>query len=353
MAAERRARIQRLLEAARRIADPQDPLGREARLVLPAATRLSPAGIELAFERCLELSPSDAELARLEASVFESARAHVLLSANVFTAAHRAIALALAASARVFVRPSRRAPHLAELLARAAPDLFEVVPRLLPERGEPVFAYGSDSTLEALRSELPPGVLLAAHGPGYGLVALQASDPNEDWSAVVRGLALDLALFDQRGCLSPRLVLFEGGLDAARPFVAALRAALAGQAAATPLGELDANELAELSRQRAAFAYAGEVTQAGNGFIALLRELRGFPEVSARSVAIVVCDDAAAEARRRAHEITTYAVAGTPAFCSSLARALPDARRAEPGTLQDPPLDGPVDRRTRWYTLPG
>jgi hypothetical protein len=160
--AEARARIERLLEAARQIADPEHSLGRKARSVLPDSTRLSCAGVELALARCLEVAPSEAELVRLCGSVSPAPRAHVLLSANVFTAAHRAIAVALAASERVFVRPSRRAPEMARLLAEAAPGLFELVEHLDPKPGDAVFAYGSDLTLATLRAQLPRGISLAA-----------------------------------------------------------------------------------------------------------------------------------------------------------------------------------------------
>jgi hypothetical protein len=350
---EARARIERLLEAARRIADPEHPLGREARQLLPGATRLSAAGVELALERCLELSPSESELARLCESVAPAARAHVLLSANVFTAAHRAIALALACSDQVFVRPSRRAPELARLLSQAAPGLFALVERLDPSCGDAVFGYGSDETLDALKRQLSPGIRLAAHGAGYGIAALESSGvPTGEFASIANQLALDVALFDQRGCLSPRLVLFEGPADPARAFASVLSSALSERAVATPFGEPDDEERAELARQRRTLAYAGEILPSGPGFVALLQEFHALPEITGRSLAIVTTRDAVSLARRLERDVTTYAAAGTDAFRESFARALPRARCAEFGALQTPPLDGPVDLRTRWCVVP-
>src|SRR5690606_16289101 len=169
-----RARLERLLEAARGIRDPETPLGREARARLSVSTGLSAAGIELAISKCLETHPTEAELERLAASVESAPRAHVLLSANVFTAAHRAIALALAASEQVFVRPSRREPEMARLLLRGAPGLFTLVDPLEPEPGDALFAYGSDVTLNELRAALAPGVRLHGHGSGFGILAADA-----------------------------------------------------------------------------------------------------------------------------------------------------------------------------------
>src|SRR5262249_34881743 len=143
-------RLRALIAAAARIGDPHDELGVRARAALPTATGLSPEGVTLALERCLETAASDAEIRALAASVRPASGAHVVLSAGVFVAAHRAIALALAASARVFVKPSRRDPEMVRLLALAAPGLFQVVDAITPRPGEHVHAYGSDEALGAI-----------------------------------------------------------------------------------------------------------------------------------------------------------------------------------------------------------
>src|SRR5262245_22670805 len=112
--AARRARVEELLDAARVLADPKSAAGQRLRARLEQTTGLSRPSIEFSLEHCLEQRASEQELARLLARVPEAPRALVLLSANVFVAPLRAIALARASSARVVVRASRRDPALTE-----------------------------------------------------------------------------------------------------------------------------------------------------------------------------------------------------------------------------------------------
>src|SRR5690606_16063514 len=199
------ARVQGFLEAAARLSNPNDPLGRAARARLPESTGLSPAGVAYALEHCLERCPSPAELGRVCSQVSESPRAHVLLSANVFTAPVRAVALALAASERVCVRTSRREPVMTELLLEASGGQFELVSALTPSAGDQLWAYGSDQTLAAVANELPSGVVFHGHGSGFGLAIVDDAGLC-DLERAADGLARDCIAFDQRGCLSPRLV---------------------------------------------------------------------------------------------------------------------------------------------------
>ncbi len=348
MSAELRARLEPLFAAARRIADPGDPLGQRARAELPAQTRLSPQNVELALTRCLESSATDAELAWFSARTPKSERSHVLLSANVFTAALRAIATGLVASPRVFVRASRREPKMAGLLAEAAPGSFALIEELRPRAGDQLFAYGSDATLDSLRRTFTPGTILHAHGSGFGAVAVDVRTlaPLEEIE-LARALSYDVVLFDQRGCLSPRVVWFQGAIDGARSFTRSVARALAERERDLPAGELGAEERAERERWRAALTYAGQVEPAGAGFVALLDgpplEL---PELGARSLLVVACADAAAAARPHAAKITTHATRGSAEFSAEFARALPRSRASGWGELQRPSFDGPVDLRS-------
>jgi hypothetical protein len=98
------------------------------------------------------------------------------------------------------VRASRREPTMAALLAEAAPGLFELTSELAPAPGDHVHAYGSDATLAELARTLPRGVVLHGHGSGFAAAVLERPFSDDVWDR----LALDVALFDQRGCLSPR-----------------------------------------------------------------------------------------------------------------------------------------------------
>src|SRR5437773_9054085 len=100
----RRARLQPLFESARSLSDATTERGRKARERLIASSCLSAEGVDFALQRCLEIAPDEREIAALIRSTPTAHVAHVLLSANVFVAAHRAIAIALAASPEVRVR---------------------------------------------------------------------------------------------------------------------------------------------------------------------------------------------------------------------------------------------------------
>jgi hypothetical protein len=274
-------------------------------------------------------------------------RAHVLLSSNVFVATHRALALGLAAAPELFVRASRREPEMLRQFSSAVPDAFTIVADIRAEAGDQLFAYGADTTLEALRSTLPRGVLLRAHGSGFGIAALEANATSAaGYADLAASLALDTALFDQRGCLSPRPVLFEGSPEAAHGFAQALAKALVEREAKTPPGALPREEAAELLRLRAALGYAGPVEPAGRGFVAVpTSPLHSTPIPFGRSLAVLPVHDAATHAHHLAAQVTTYAVTGSTRFAASLARALPRARPSEFGRMQTPPFDGPADPR--------
>ncbi len=334
-------RLQKLVAAARRIANPDDVLGREARSTLPGVTGLSAEGVDLALAHCLETSPSAAELASLCSAVRPAPAVHVLLSANVFVTAHRAIALALAASERVFVRPSRREPQMTELLARGAPGLFTLVSELDPQPRDHVFAYGRDETLSALAESLPHGVLLHGHGDGFS-IALAGSDA--DPTSVAEKLALDIALFDQRGCLSPRALLVVG--REAKPFAQALASALEAFERRVPLGTLSPEERAAVTNFRDSMTFSAALLTAGSGFVSFEENAeRLLIAPVGRNCHVAGCADPLALLESQRAALTSVGLAGASALREPIAAALPGARLTAIGELQTPPLDGPVDRR--------
>src|SRR4051812_35928675 len=165
-AAARRARVERLLDAAGVLLDTGSDAGRALRTRLQQTCGLSDAGIELGLSRCLETRAAPAQLTQLLECAPEAPQAHVLLSGNVFVAALRAIALGVAASRRVKVRASRRDPALAGALRTLTPELFELATELTPQPGDHLWAYGADATLAEVRKSLPSGVWFHAHGSG-------------------------------------------------------------------------------------------------------------------------------------------------------------------------------------------
>lgn len=342
-----RERVLALVDVARRIADPRDPLGVEARRVLPFATGLTAENVELGLTECLETHPSDDEIAALCASVPRISRAHVVLSANVFVAAHRAIALALAAAERPRVRASRREPEMTRLLSQGAPGLFDVVTELRPKAGDHVFAYGSDETMRAIETSLPQGVVLHAHGSGMGIVVTDLRE-RDALATTAREIARDVVPFDQRGCLSPRVVLVTSGSEESRLVARALSEALRDLERRIPRGALHAEERAGASRFRDAWLVAGDVLDAGSGFVTLddaVRPLAVPPP--GRHVHVRFTPDLDAISSVLAPSIASVGIAGTHSVHGRARALFPEARIARPGAMQRPPFDGPVDRRAQ------
>jgi hypothetical protein len=335
-------RVRALVAGARRIADPSSELGRRARAELVLATGLSPEGVELALGECLETRVSEAEIDAFCAGVEPAPAAHVLLSANVFVAAHRAVALALAASARVRVRPSRREPAFAGLLAEAAPGLFDIVASLAPDPGDAMFAYGTDETLAAVRASLPPGVAFHAHGSGIGVAVVDARHGTRE---TARALALDVVPFDQRGCLSPRAVVFVGTDAEANAYAELVARELALFAEKIPLGTLGEDEAADTTRFREAITVAGLAVAAGPGWVGV--GARDALVVAPVGRNLAVAPSGAPEALLTAHgaSIAALGLSVSPELERELRAALPLARPSPLGSMQRPPFDGPVDRR--------
>ncbi len=349
--AEERARdVRRWLEAARRVyAD-------RARLVpvLARATGLSPEGVELGFAS-LERDASAGELAALVAAAGDAAHVHVVLSANVFIAPLRAIALARAAAARVTVRPSPRDPVLAAALVAAAGDPAVTLTAerdLQATEADRVDAYGRAETLARVRATVRPGVRVREHGPGLGVAFVGAG---ADLEAAAEALAADVVPFDQRGCLSPRVALVEGGPAEGEAFARALHERLLAWQSRVPRGELAEAEHAALARWRDALAFAGAAWFGGglDGEVAFAATERtalsplALPPTG-RNVVVTAVASAAA-ARGALASIAPFVVAvgrGGPGEAGRVADlGLPHARVSALGSMQRPPLDGPVDRR--------
>jgi len=334
-----RLRLEKLLDAARRLADPSHPAGQALRNRLLEAGSLSLPGIAAGLELCLETTPVEDDLRQLLTTTPKTERAHVLLSGNVFTAALRAIAIAVASSERVWVRASRRDPALAGALHDLVPELFQLVPELRPEPGDHVWAYGSDETLAVVQRSLPRGVWLHGHGHGFGAALIESRGITDEEA---RAIALDTVLFDQQGCLSPRLVYVTGDLAAARKVGAALAEALAELEIRLPPARRDDDALAALRRERDARAYAFELYPAGAGWVTLGTEAALPPPCRCLHVASAL--DPVTELTKFSRHLTCVAVAPGSAT-EALRAALPGARLVGFGEMQRPPLDGPVDRR--------
>lgn len=324
-------RVRALLEAARSVAE--DEALREA---VADSTGLSRAGVDLAFERHLELGASDAELGRLVERAGTAEAVAVVLSSNVFVGALRAIALALAATPDVVVRPSRRDPAFATVLCEAAG--IPLAPELdvaAVARGE-LHVYGKDETIADVRKRAR--VPVRGHGAGLGVALITARLAQDEIPAAARALAADVVVFDQRGCLSPRVVL--APRHVADVFADALHAALEDAADAYPRGDLSSDERAASARYVSTLSYGGRVLVGTSHAVGVAKSLVASPAY--RHVHIVETNEPASTLTPLLGAITTV---GSNDLEAARALAPAHARIARLGEMQRPPLDGPVDLR--------
>jgi len=350
-ASERLPRLHALQQAAERIADGATPLGKKARELLRDSTGLSPQGVEYALVHCLEHRGGRTQLSQLARRAPTAPRAHILLSANVFVAAFRAIALGLSQSPQCFVRASRREPGMAELLHDGSGGAFELCDALSPTAGDHFWAYGSDQTLVELRRSLPGGVHLHAHGAGMGVAViaergLRSGVPLLD---VARALARDVLAFDQKGCLSPRLALLEGDAQFCWAFAESLVLALDEAESTVPRGTLSADEQAEATRYERTMTYVGGARRAGKGLVVLEHEPeRLFVPPVGRYIGLIPTGALSARLRELSSRITTVGVFGDESLPGRVQACLGERRVVDVGKMQTPLLDGPVDLRTGW-----
>ena len=95
-----------------------------------------------------------------------------------------------------------------------------------------IMAHGSDETLDALQGLCPPQTPFVGYGHRVSFAVVPEGRGTPE---AARGLARDVLLYDQGGCLSPQTVFVEGGWEQAEGFAGRLAQALAQTAAAYPL----------------------------------------------------------------------------------------------------------------------
>jgi hypothetical protein len=144
-----------------------------------------------------------------------------------------------------FVRSlTGREPALAETVAAVSwPGGDDALERPVLAAAARILAYGAAETLEDLERRAPGK--LVAYGPKASLAVVGR---DADGRQAASGLARDVALFDQRGCLSVQAVYTDG--DAAA-LADELAAALALAATALPPGPLDPVAAALVQQLRA------------------------------------------------------------------------------------------------------
>lgn len=216
-----------------------------AELIATAAQRKAPAGGPRPPTRSAPTAP-----------------ALVILAANLPALAVQPLLPALALRRPVILKsPSAEplfAPAFAAALARREPALGRAVAAVTWQGGDSaleapllaaagrVVAYGEAETLADLERRASGRVL--GYGPKTSLAAVAAGvEPR----AVAPGLARDVALFDQRGCLSVAAVYAGGGEQQAEELARELARELAALARRWPPGPLPPPQVAAVQQLRA------------------------------------------------------------------------------------------------------
>ena len=275
-----RVRAALLGRAGERFLDPEDPLRRAADELVSEGAGLTPEMARAVIESMARDWTERRLLALLAAELSDSdvldrfvtmphgTRVRALppaLSLHVGAGtvpgvSANSLVRALLIGSAALVKPGRSDIALTVLFARAlaeeAPALARMAAVVYWEGGsgaaesaalaeaDLVVAYGGDATVRALRERLPTSTPLVAyhHRASVAVVGREALS-HSDLSDTANLAARAIAMFDQRGCVSPRAVLVEEGAAATpRDFASALMVALAGFGRALPASALSPAE---------------------------------------------------------------------------------------------------------------
>jgi hypothetical protein len=214
-----------------RLRDPGAPERRSLEEALPSATGFSPAAVREGLTLALDEWTREAlgELARAELGAGLGARGRrraqgfpvtaVLLAGALPSPTIAAMVAPLLLRSPVLVKPSVHdpitAPRVAEALAAVDPDLGRAV-AVASFRGSEeaaleafleadcVVATGSDETVGRVAARVRPPRRVVAYGHRISVAVLGAhATTGAALEGAAAALALDVALWDQLGCLSP------------------------------------------------------------------------------------------------------------------------------------------------------
>jgi hypothetical protein len=346
----------RRVEAVARVldawSDPASPWRERLEAELPEATGFTPPVVREGLRLALAGWTGDAlrELVELEAPEEAAGVTAVLLAGSIPMPSILALLAPLALGSAVFAKCAARDPVTPPLVARS---LRELEPELGARievadfRGDDaarvatlceadlVVASGSDETVARVR-----GRRVVRHGHRLSVAAVGAGAcPAEE-------LALDVALWDQLGCLSPLAVYARDADGLAR----ALAAALEEIGRRLPRGRVDSRSATLAVHERDAAELRGAGVSSGAGWT-VVREADSHwrPAPLHRFVRVHPVADAGALLEALAPVATHLAgvaLAGfgpdTPRLAGELA-SLGASRVCAPGRLQAPPLAWPRD----------
>lgn len=347
----------RLARFSRRWLDRHDPFRIEAEERLPEATGFSGPMIRRALDETF--GPLDAPALTRLAGVAPGPRATLVVAAGAIPdPVVRSVYRSLLGRSAVLVKASAADPVLPELLARSLADLDPSLGRLVAgaywtggaageeeiyAAAERIVAYGSDEALREITRRVPSGCPFVAfgHRVSVALVGSEALARTEAVADLGRRLALDVALYDGRGCLSPQAVWVEdGGRGLAEGLAAAIAHHLGRLTISLPRGRVSALEGSRIVEERARSEMAGWPVWSGPGTswtVVVDREPGFRPSPPGRFLRILPIDDPAT-ALPSIQGLPLQAVASAPLELGERL-GLRGVRICPPGTLQTPPVE--------------
>ena len=111
-----------------------------------------------------------------------------------------------------------------------------------------IVASGNDASVEDARARRGGRFIGYGHRVSFAVVAREVLADSAAAQTAAQALALDVALWDQRGCLSPQVCFVEGDFDSACRFGAILAPALEDMARRLPPGAATTAELVAVRR---------------------------------------------------------------------------------------------------------
>jgi acyl-CoA reductase-like NAD-dependent aldehyde dehydrogenase len=308
--------------------------------------------------------------------------AAVLLSGNVLTAPARALLLPLLMGVPVVARVSSReqafAVLLHDLLSGGCPSMQALASGLVLVAIDPstsdgahafqtllavadvVSMYGSDHTCAEVRRQLPPGVqgIEHGHGLGVGVLAVGANADDDAVDLFAAAFALDVAAYDQRGCLSPQVVYVqENGWVSPQRFAERLHHALRQVAVTLPRGPIDHHIGAQQLQYRGVGAALGRLFEGDGWSVTYEGELSARPTPGFRNIAVHSYSEPAALRSKLAslgRHLKVVGYAGEADARKRFASDLPPSvapRVCPPGEMQTPPFTCVWDGLPAWHGL--
>ncbi|HEY7994404.1 MAG: acyl-CoA reductase [Candidatus Eremiobacterales bacterium] len=297
--------------------DPRSDVREKARLAL-RDSEWSPAVVESALDDVLfDLDEERARKLAMERPNEDERPVLVILPGNIIGPAIASAYCAAAAGAHVILKSPGNERAIAPILAEQFEALgkplggtidarywkggdFEIEPTLFASVRK-IVAFGSDEALGEITRSAP--VPLRGYGTSYSVGFVTA---DADLANTAVGAARDVAMFDQRGCMSPQTIYVEGDEGRSLLFARALEAELRKVQETLPRGRMAEDEAVAIAmaiRKLSVSAFppkthgldtmmVGPETRGAPGFVVVV-EPDGEPttEGFARIVSIKPCDN--------------------------------------------------------------